>query len=65
MENRPRDVYPFGYGFALMEDREAMARFSAMSESEQREAIRKLSAMKSEEEIREFLHSLPKRPLRS
>ena len=43
-------VYPFGFGFALMQNPQAIAHFSQMNENEQRELSRRLRSVASDEE---------------
>ena len=50
--------YPFGFGFALMENPEAMARICAMSEEEKRTAFQRISEIRTPAEMRDFLKAL-------
>ena len=50
--------YPFGFGFALMENPDAMARFSTMSEEEKRQAFRYIEQIDSPREMQKFLEAL-------
>ncbi|MBO5938813.1 MAG: hypothetical protein J6Q82_04865 [Clostridia bacterium] len=50
--------YPFGFGFALMQNPRAIAHLSEMSEPEWREFGRKISAISSEEEWRNLISEL-------
>ena len=54
--------YPFGFGFALMQNPRAIAHFHRMSEPEQRELGRKISSISSEEEWRDLVRELGKIP---
>ena len=44
--------YPFGFGFALMENPKAMERFQAMSEPQKRALGRRLRDLRTEQELR-------------
>ena len=50
--------YPFGFGFELMKNPDAMERFNTMSEDEKREVFGRISEIKSREEMRRYLTEL-------
>ncbi len=50
--------YPFGFGFALMEQPQALEHFNAMSEQEQEELLRKLLTVHTREEMRGFVKAM-------
>ena len=58
--NHPSDdmIYPFGFGFALMENEGAMAYFRALDDRQTRELMKKVLHINSREEIRNFVEGL-------
>jgi|GEM_PF-5381205 len=50
--------YPFGFGFALMQNPRAMQTFAAMNEWQKRELGRKLQRVSSEQELRGVIEEL-------
>ncbi len=52
--------YPFGFGFALMQNPKAIAHFKQMSEPEQREFGRRLRTVGSDEEWKNLVSELAK-----
>ena len=50
--------YPFGFGFELMKNPDAMERFNTMSEEEKREVFGRISEIDSREEMRRYLAEL-------
>ena len=49
---------PLGFGMALAQHPEAMARFSALSEEEQRAVIDGAHAVRSKQEMRAYVENL-------
>lgn len=50
--------YPFGFGFALMQNPKALERFRTMSDLRKREWMRKLPRIQTEEDLREFVEAI-------
>ncbi len=50
--------YPFGFGFALMQNPKAMEHFGEMNEPQRRELGRKINAISSEEDLRTLISEI-------
>ncbi len=63
-QNPSPDVmeYPFGFGFALMDDRDTLDWFFSLEDKEKREVMRAVGGIRSRQEMKDFLTSLRHRP---
>ena len=50
--------YPFGFGFALMQNPRAMQTFKQMNEGQKRDLGRRLQTISSEKEIKNLIDEL-------
>ena len=50
--------YPFGFGFALMNNPKAMQAFAQMNEGQKRDLGRKIHRISSEQELRKLIEEL-------
>ena len=57
-ERMPQNEYPFGFGFALMENPRAMQGFAQMSEAQKRDLGRKLQAISSDADLKNLIEEL-------
>lgn len=55
-----RDL-PMGFGMALFQDQAAAAYFAGLPEPERRAILNQTHAIHSKQEMRAFVHDLPKR----
>lgn len=61
--NRQSDrmIYPYGFGFALMENPRAMQYFFSLDDERQRSLMRTIAEIESPEEMRGFLAGISER----
>ncbi len=62
MSINPMRELPMGLGMALMQNTEAMNRFSAMTKEQQQQVIEHTKVIRSKQEMKQFVDSLVQNP---
>lgn len=62
MSINPMRELPMGLGMALMQNTEAMNRFSAMAKEQQQQVIEHTKVIRSKQEMKQFVDSLVQNP---
>lgn len=52
--------YPFGFGFELMNNPEAMAYLDSLEDTDKKKLMKRMGQLKTAEELREFIRKLPR-----
>ncbi|MBQ8332120.1 MAG: hypothetical protein IJX94_06460 [Clostridia bacterium] len=58
-------IYPFGFGFELMENETAMAYFRSLDDKHKRELMKKVLRINTPEEMRGFVEGLGERKMKN